>query len=191
MPTLTDGQTEVTNITLSTLLRTLVQNNLKEWDLKLPHAEFAYNRAPARATDCSPFEALYRINPLTPIDLIALPPECKVSYEAKQRAKEMKRLHEQIRAHIKKVNLACKLKASKNRKEVEYKLGDLVWLHLRKFPTRWKSKLMVRGDGPFKVLAKLGANAYKLELPRDIVVSATFNVGDPSPVWRMRLIMAI
>lgn len=40
---------------------------------------------------------------------------------------------------------------------------------------------MARGDGPFKVLAKVGANAYKLELPGDMTVSATFNVGDLSP----------
>jgi len=40
---------------------------------------------------------------------------------------------------------------------------------------------MSRGDGPFKVLAKVGANAYKLELPGHMAVSATFNVGDLSP----------
>ena len=40
---------------------------------------------------------------------------------------------------------------------------------------------MDRGDGPFKVLSKVGANAYKLELPGDMVVSATFNVGDLGP----------
>jgi len=39
---------------------------------------------------------------------------------------------------------------------------------------------MARGDGPFKVLAKVGANAYKLELPVDMAVSATFNVEDLS-----------
>ena len=40
---------------------------------------------------------------------------------------------------------------------------------------------MARGDGPLKVLAKGGANAYKLELPRDMAASATFNVGGLSP----------
>ena len=40
---------------------------------------------------------------------------------------------------------------------------------------------MDRGDGPLKVLSKVGANPYKLELPGDMVVSATFNVGDLSP----------
>ena len=41
----TDGQTEVVNRTLSMLLRTMVQMNLKVWEECLPHVEFAYNRA--------------------------------------------------------------------------------------------------------------------------------------------------
>ena len=97
----------------------------------MPHAEFAYNITPTRATSCSPFEALYGINPLTPVELIPLPTDCKVTFEAKKRAKEMKKLHEQIRVHIEKVNEACKIKANKNRKGMEYQPDDLVWLHLR------------------------------------------------------------
>ena len=38
--------------------------------------------------------------------------------------------------------------------------------------------MMVSRDGRFKVLAKVGANAYKLELLGDMAISATFNVGD-------------
>jgi len=37
----TDGQTEVTNRTLGTLLRVLTKHQAKAWDLLLPHAEFA------------------------------------------------------------------------------------------------------------------------------------------------------
>ena len=40
---------------------------------------------------------------------------------------------------------------------------------------------MGRGDNSFKVLAKVGANAYKLELPGDMAVSATFNMGELNP----------
>jgi len=70
----------------------------------------------------------------------------------------MKKLHEQIRALIEKINKAYKLKVNKNRTGVEYQLGDLFWLLLRKesFPMKRKSKLMKRGDSPFKVLAKVG-----------------------------------
>jgi len=82
-------------------------------------------------------------------------------------------LHEQIRAHTEKINEAYKVKANKNRKGVDYQPGDFIWLHLKneRFPSWRKNKLMLRGDRPFKVLAKVGANAYKLELPGDMTIS--------------------
>jgi len=40
---------------------------------------------------------------------------------------------------------------------------------------------MPRGDGPFKILEKVNDNTYKLELPGDMGVSPTFNVGDLTP----------
>jgi len=40
---------------------------------------------------------------------------------------------------------------------------------------------MARSDAPFEVIEKVGSNAYKLQLPEDVVVSATFNIGDMSP----------
>lgn len=40
-----DGQTEVVNRTMTQLLRTVVNKNLKSWEECLPFIEFAYNRA--------------------------------------------------------------------------------------------------------------------------------------------------
>ena len=37
------------------------------------------------------------------------------------------------------------------------------------------------GDGPFQVLKLINDNAYKLDLPGEYNVSATFNVTDLSP----------
>jgi len=36
---------------------------------------------------------------------------------------------------------------------------------------------MARGDCPFRVIERIGDNAYKLQLPGDMVVSTTFNVS--------------
>ena len=69
----TDGQTEVTNRTLGTLLRALVEPHAKAWDLLLLHAEFTYNRAPSKATGLSPFKVVYGIDPLSPNDLTPRP----------------------------------------------------------------------------------------------------------------------
>ena len=40
---------------------------------------------------------------------------------------------------------------------------------------------MPRGDGPFQVLERINDNAYKLDLPSEYNVSATFNVANLSP----------
>ena len=181
----TDGQTEVTNRTLGTLLRVLVKKSIKAWDELLPHAEFAFNRAPSKATGLSPFQVVYGQNPRTPLDLTSLPTPTKFSWEAEKRAKEIQDLHVHIRERIEKANVQAMNQANKHKKNVQYQPGDLVWLHLRKerFPGKRKSKLMPRCDGPFEILEKIGPNAYKVDLPGDYGVFATFNVADLSPYY--------
>ena len=49
-----------------------------------------------------------------------------------------------------------------------------------RFPDKRKSKLHPRGDGPFQVLETINENAYKIDLPGEYNVSATFNVSDLS-----------
>ena len=50
-----------------------------------------------------------------------------------------------------------------------------------RFPARRRSKLHPRGDGPFQVLERINDNAYRLDLPGEYNISATFNVSDLSP----------
>ena len=40
---------------------------------------------------------------------------------------------------------------------------------------------MAKGDGPYKIVQRVGDNAYKVELPGDINIFATFKVGDLTP----------
>ena len=55
-----------------------------------------------------------------------------------------------------------------------------MWVHMRKerFPAQRRSKLLPRGDGPFQVVARINENAYKLDLPGEYKVSATFNISN-------------
>ncbi|XP_071737871.1 uncharacterized protein [Rutidosis leptorrhynchoides] len=111
------------------------------------------------------------------------PLEPKASVDAVAKAKEIKKLYEQVLAKIEKTNQQYKAKANQHRKQPTFIPGDLVWIHLRKerFPAKRKNKLMPRAEGPFKVLGKVGDNAYKVELPGDTAMSSTFNVGDLMP----------
>ena len=56
-------------------------------------------------------------------------------------------------------------------------------MNLRKemFPSHRHSKLNPLGDGPFQVLECINDNAYKIDLPGEYNVNATFNVYDLSP----------
>jgi len=180
-----DGQIKVTNCTLGTLLRALVKKNIKAWVELLPHVEFAFNWAPSKATGLSPFQIVYGKNPKVPLDLISIPTPIKFSWEAEKRSKEIQDLHSHIWERLEKSNANAMSQANKHKKNVQYQPGDLVWIHLRKerFPSKRKSKLMPRSDGPFEILEKIGSNAYEVDLPGEYGVSTTFNVADLSPYY--------
>ena len=182
----TDGQTEVVNRTLSTMLRAVLKKNLKMWEDCLPHIEFAYNRSLHSTTKLCPFEIVYGFVPRAPIDLLPLPSSVQHNFDATQRAEHILKLHTTTKENIERMNAKYKTAGDKGRKHVVFDVGDLVWLHLRKdrFPDLRKSKLMPRAAGPFKVLQKINDNAYKLELPADFgTVSPTFNIADLKPYF--------
>nr|KYP57132.1 Retrotransposable element Tf2 [Cajanus cajan] len=179
----TDGQTEVVNRSLGTMLRAILKGNKKSWDDYLPHVEFAYNRVVHKTTNMSPFEIVYGFNPLTPLDLLPLPDVASfIHKEGTSRAEFVKKLHERVRDHIQSQTEKYQKYSNKGRKEVVFKEGDWVWLHLRKdrFLSKRKSKLSPRGDGPFQILRKINNNAYVLDLPSEYGVSPSFNVSDLS-----------
>ncbi|KAK1595679.1 hypothetical protein QYE76_007996, partial [Lolium multiflorum] len=180
----TDGQTEVVNRSLSTLLRVLVKKNLKAWEDCIPHAEFAYNRAKHSTTMRSPFMVVYGFEPPTAIDLLPLPLHEQVNMDIDKRAQYMKKLHEDTRATIEQQVLRQATRLNLKKKARIFNEGDLVWIHLRKdrFPQERNSKLKPRGDGPFKVLKRINDNAYVVDIPTSkYLVSNTFNVSDLSP----------
>nr|GEZ57252.1 RNA-directed DNA polymerase [Tanacetum cinerariifolium] len=163
----TDGQTKVTNRSLGSLLRCLVGDKPKQWDVALPHAEFAYNRSNHSSTGRSPFFIVYGRNPFTPLDLAPMVGDGLVSAEGDARARQIKELHAQVHEQIIKHNPQYQTRANKHRKQVLFEEGDLMWIHLRRarFPQGCFGKLHSRADGPFRILKKINDNAYKVELP--------------------------
>ncbi|KAG8490723.1 hypothetical protein CXB51_013780 [Gossypium anomalum] len=100
-----------------------------------------------------------------------------------KKADYVKRLHQQVRANIEARTKSYVQQANKGRKRVIFEPGDWVWVHIRKerFPAQRRSKLLPRGDGPFQVLERINENSYKLDLPGEYNISASFNVSDLSP----------
>ncbi|RDX72213.1 hypothetical protein CR513_48330, partial [Mucuna pruriens] len=121
-------------------------------------SKFAYSRVVNTTKSHSPFELVYEFNLLTPLYLLPLPNiSSMLKCDGISKAQFVKILHVKTR--------------------------DLVWVHLRKerFPNLRKSKLLLRGDGPFKVLAKVNDKAYILDMPQTYKGSHTFHVADLSP----------
>ena len=99
----TDGQTDVVNRTLSTMLRAILNQNIKMWEECFPHLEFAYNRAEHSTTKVSPFQVVYGFNPHTPIYLLPLPTTERVHSDAKERADFILKLYASTKLNLNRV----------------------------------------------------------------------------------------
>jgi hypothetical protein len=91
------------NRTLSTLLRAVLKKNLKLWEESLPHVEFSYNWAVQSTPKFCLFEIVYGFKPTAPIDLLPLPMQECVNFDASKRAEFVKKLHDQVRTNIEKM----------------------------------------------------------------------------------------
>ena len=125
----------------------------------------------------SPFEVVYGLQQIRPMELA---PIKQLSGDVEVRSKEIKKLHEEVCLKIEKQNAKYVELENRRHKYVEFEVGDLIWVHLRRdrFPPRKFGKRKPRVDGPFKIIEKIGENAYKLQLPDEYEISRMFNVKD-------------
>jgi hypothetical protein len=94
-------------------LHAVLKKNLKLWEESLPHVEFAYNRVVHSTTKFSSIEIAYGFNPTAPIDLLPLPVQERVNFDASKRAEFIKKLHDQARTNIEKITQLYEKHANK------------------------------------------------------------------------------
>ena len=92
----------------------------------LPQIEFAYNRSLRQSIGMSPFEVVYGVNPIGPLDLVPYPTKRQFSRDVNERMKEIKRLHKLVRASIEKQNERYLRVVNKHRKPMEFNVADSV-----------------------------------------------------------------
>ncbi|KAL6523452.1 hypothetical protein OROGR_017055 [Orobanche gracilis] len=174
----TDGRTEVVNRSLGNMLRCLVGDNLKSWDLKLSATEFAHNVAVNRSTGFCPFQVVYGLIPRAPVDFAPTVLDPATEGRAADFLSELQHRHQATAANIEAAYNKYKVAADRRRRDVHFAVGDLVWAILTKdrFPPHEYSKLAARKIGPIEILEVINPNAYRLKLPDGMRTSDVFNV---------------
>ena len=165
----TDGQTERVNQIMEDMLRACVLTYGKDWEKSLTYAEFSYNNSYQASLGMSPFEALYGRKCRTPLmwsevgERTLLGPA--LIKEAEDRVAE-------IREKLKEAQSRQKSYSDKRRRELSFAVGDFVYVKVS--PIRGTRRFQVRGKlapryiGPYQVLQRIGAVAYRVRLPEEM-----------------------
>ena len=88
------------NQSLGNLLRSIVGEKPKQWDLAFPQAKFAHNSSVNRSTGKSPFQVVYGRNPTSVLDLVPLPLGDKISDDGEAFAEHIQQLQRKVRQKL-------------------------------------------------------------------------------------------
>ncbi|KAK2387836.1 hypothetical protein QL285_061576 [Trifolium repens] len=178
-----DGQTESLNKCLEMFLRCFTFENPKAWFKALTWAEYWYNTAHHSSIGMTPFKALYGRDPPT---ILRYRPQENDPVSLQEQLEDRDRILQQLKGNLEKAQVHMKNHADKKMRDIELQVGD--WVLVRLQPYRQQSvalrknqKLGMRFFGPFMIIAKVGAVAYKLQLPQEAKIHSVFQVSQLKP----------
>jgi hypothetical protein len=179
----TDGQTERQNQTLEQYLRAYANYEQDNWATLLPQAEFAYNNSTHDSTGYSPFKVLSGMDPSAG-HRTELPQRRRTAPSAEEHAKILEECRAKATAKLKAARAYQQEYFSRtkdggpNKRDVHFAVGEKVYLDSRHISTaRPKKKLEYKYLGPFRILERIGAQAYRLDLPGSMQIHPVFHVS--------------
>ncbi|WVZ01635.1 hypothetical protein V8G54_027704 [Vigna mungo] len=174
-----DGQTENLNKTLEMYLRCCVYENPKSWINMLPWAQYWYNTSFHHSLGMTPFQALFgRLPP----KLERYEQNPKDSISVKETLTTRDQVILQLKANLLKSQNYMKQQADRKRRDIQLEVGDLALVKLQPYrqqslALRKNQKLGLKFFGPFEVVEKIGAVAYRLQLPDTAKIYPVFHIS--------------
>jgi hypothetical protein len=173
-----DRQTERVNQCPKTFLRCFVNACPSQWIHWLSLAEYWYNTSSHSALGRSPFEVLYGFPPRH----MGVPSSAPNLPELSRWLEDRQLMLQLVRQHLLRAQARMKRQADKRRSERSFSVGDMVFVKLQPYvqssvARRAHHKLAFRFFGPYRVLARIGHVAYRLELPPSAAVHPVFHVS--------------
>ena len=186
----TDGSSEIMNRMLENYLRCYCSYRQDDWAELLPSAEFAYNSALSEDLGISPFEVDLGWCPRSPLDLLS---GKSISVESVEEFKAA--LHASLKdaQYSYKISRARQAAHASMRYSIpNYSVGDCVWLKNTLFMDAYSrsqesAKLTAKRFGPFRIVALIGKNAVKLELPDHLRIHPVVHVIHTKPHYEQPL----
>ena len=151
---------------LEDMFRGCVLDFPESWDRYIPLMEFAYNNGYQSSIGMTPYEALYGRKCRTPICWTDLNEHKVIGPDIVIETKEKVRVNQQ---RLKETSDKQKSYADLKRKDIEYEVGDKVFLKVS--PWRKILRFGKKGKpspsfiGPYEILERIGPVDYRLALP--------------------------
>lgn len=116
--------------------------------------------------------------PRGPTDLAISPDRTRFHGRACDFVETFAAIHEQVHSNLEISTAKYKSAVDAHRRDVQFKVGDLVWAVLTKgrFKPGTYNKLKSRKIGPLEIVEKINNNPYRLKLPPHMNIVDVFNV---------------
>ncbi|XP_026116332.1 uncharacterized protein LOC113094960 [Carassius auratus] len=160
----TDGLVERFNQTLKQMLRRVVAEDGRDWDLMLPYVLFGIREVPQASTGFTPFELLFGRQPRGLLDVAREAweqqpaPHRTVIEHVREMRERIERVMPLVREHLAESQRAQKRLYDRPAQPREFQPGDRVLVLV---PTA-TSKFLASWQGPYTIIEKVGPVTYRV-----------------------------